>query len=189
MESETSEKFIDFLRKILHSLSVIMEIATLTEFGRIAEDILSYLRSLFILDASTCVECVQQLLKCLFGTNITANIQEILYNNKKDDNVRKWTFQLIHSIYKDIFKDKNVEEFFGFYYNVLEKPYNDLSLCVNSLRNINKTDCDSDSTVMGYLHRKDVKQTLPKSCEKTLANYIRIFEPMVIKSLKVFKFF
>lgn len=41
---------------------------------------------------------------------------------------------------------------------------------------------------MGYLHRKDVKKrpvVLSRSSDKILANYIRIFEPMVIKSLKV----
>lgn len=142
-----------------------MEIATLTEFGRVAEDILSCLCSLFIFDASTCVECVQQLLKCLFSTNITVNIQQVLHRSKKEENASL------------------KEEFFGFYNNVLEKPYNDLSNCINSLCSINKINCDS--TVMGYLHRKNVKVTLSKSCEKTLANYIRIFEAMVIKSLKV----
>lgn len=38
---------------------------------------------------------------------------------------------------------------------------------------------------MGYLHRREVKKTvLAKGSDKILVSYIRIFEPMVIKSLK-----
>lgn len=45
----------------------------------------------------------------------------------------------------------------------------------------------SDTTVMGYLHRKENKKSLllPRGADKILANYIRLFEPMVITSLKV----
>lgn len=51
---------------------------------------------------------------------------------------------------------------------------------------------DNESTIMGYLHRKTIKRAsvvLLKSLDKILANYIRIFEPMVIKSLKVSIYF
>lgn len=80
----------------------------------------------------------------------------------------------------------------GFYQNISQKPYNDISNCINSLKTINKVECDGDSTVMGYLHRKTITKkstTLSRSSDKILANYIRIFEPMVIKSLKVISLF
>ncbi|KAJ8914559.1 hypothetical protein NQ315_010023 [Exocentrus adspersus] len=165
LEVDASEKFLELLNKTLRALAVMMEIGTLNEFSRIAEDILSYLYSTFTIDAPATVECVQQLLKCLFSTNLTANITEF---SEEDNN-------------------KPEEENYGFYYNIFQKPYMDLSNFINSLNDNSRYYCDGDSTVMGYLHRKDVKKrpvVLSKSSDKTLANYIRIFEPMVIKSLK-----
>lgn len=51
--------------------------------GRIVEEILSYMRSTFALDSIGTVECVQQLLKCLFGTNLTAHISDVNVGNRK----------------------------------------------------------------------------------------------------------
>lgn len=59
-----------------------MEIGTINEFSRIAEDILNYFRSTFAFDASTTVYCVEQLLKCLFGTNLTVNLSELAIKNQ-----------------------------------------------------------------------------------------------------------
>lgn len=74
-----------FLKTTLSTLSQILEIATLTEASRVSEEILHYLRSTFILDPSASVECVQQLLKSLFGSNLTSNISEILlFLNKQN---------------------------------------------------------------------------------------------------------
>lgn len=81
------------------------------------------------------------------------------------------------------------EDIPSFYINIFQKPYNKVADCVKSLHNVNKIECDGDSTVMGYLHRRETKKiTLTKGSDKILANYIRIFEPMVIKSLKVLFF-
>lgn len=66
----------------LRMLSVLMEVGTMTEFSRIAEDILNYFRSTFSVDKATTVHCVEQLLKCLFRTNLTANISELSLKNK-----------------------------------------------------------------------------------------------------------
>lgn len=59
--------------------------------------------------------------------------------------------------------------------------------CISVLRNISKTKCDGDVTIMGYLHRKEAKKvgSCTKGCDKILSSYIRIFEPIVIKSLEV----
>ena len=165
LESESCEKFLGLLRQILHSFSVLMEVGTLVEFQGIAEEILSYFRFTFALEASATVECVQQLLKCLFGNNLTSNIGEVKLNCGHESPVEG--------------------HFHGFYYNVFQKSYDDVASCFNSFKNIHKVECDGDYTVMGYLHRKDVKPLISRSSDKILANYIRIFEPMVIKSLKV----
>lgn len=80
LDAEACDKFLNLLSTTLATLSQILEIATLTEIGRIVEEILSYTRSTFILDSVTTVECVQQLLKCLFGTNLTAHASDIRKN-------------------------------------------------------------------------------------------------------------
>lgn len=87
LDSDTCERFLEIMRKILNSLSILMEIGSLTEFGRIADELLTYLRSTFSLDPTSTVANVQQMLKCLFATNLTANITEILNTKKKDDEV------------------------------------------------------------------------------------------------------
>lgn len=73
------------LRATLGALSQVFEIATLTEIGKIAEEILNYLCPAFALEPTLTVECVQQLLKCMFGTNLTANISEISISSCKVD--------------------------------------------------------------------------------------------------------
>lgn len=74
----------------------------------------------------------------------------------------------------------------SFYYNIFQKPYN--LVLQHFTSNPNKTCFDEENTMLGYLHRISIKRgsvVLPRSSDKILANYIRIFEPMVIKSLKV----
>lgn len=51
--------------------------ASVNEAGRIAEELLHYLRSIVILEPTDTVQCVLQLLKCLFGTNLCSHMDEI----------------------------------------------------------------------------------------------------------------
>lgn len=84
LDSDSSQKFLELLVANLRMLSVLMEIGTLNEFSNIAEDILNYFRSTFSVDAPMSVHCVEQLLKCLFGTNLTVNISEISFKNNRN---------------------------------------------------------------------------------------------------------
>ncbi|XP_060528068.1 huntingtin [Cylas formicarius] len=165
LEPEASEKFVDLLKNTLNALSVIMEVATLNEFGRMAEEILTYMKSTFTMDPNSTMQCVQQLLKCLFDTNLTANLSSVLQEIKSRDEA-----------------PKNC----GLFYNLFQNPYDDIASSIEMLRNNSKIDYDGDYTIMGYLHRPGLKSivSISKASDKTLADYIRIFEPMVIKSLK-----
>lgn len=86
---DASDKFLGLLKIALTTLSQILEIGTLTEVGKIVEEILSYMRSTFSLEPATTVECVQQLLKCLFGTNLTASMSDSVVANEDDTDVEK----------------------------------------------------------------------------------------------------
>uniref|UniRef100_A0A1Y1K0T3 Huntingtin n=1 Tax=Photinus pyralis TaxID=7054 RepID=A0A1Y1K0T3_PHOPY len=163
LDTEASEQFLELLRTTLLALSQLLEIAGLFESGRVSEEILNYCCCTFNLEPSYTVECVQQLLKSLFRTNLTGNITNIALSQQ------------------------NVEDGnYSFYHTIFRKPYTDISVCINGFNNSSKLNCDGDSVVMGYLHRRNSKKSLglPRGADSILASYIRLFEPMVIKSLK-----
>ncbi|KAK9879932.1 hypothetical protein WA026_008441 [Henosepilachna vigintioctopunctata] len=168
LEPSAAENFLDMLKTSLQCLSVLLEIGISPEFGIIAEEVLSYLNSTFRIEPSATIECVQQLLKSVFGTNLASGGMNII-------NALKESTEKVETTSKE----------FGFYYNIFLKPFNNLSTCINSLKDMNKRECIGDNTVMGYLHRNTHRNLiLGRNLDKVLANYIRIFEPMVIKSLK-----
>uniref|UniRef100_A0AAR5QD03 Huntingtin n=1 Tax=Dendroctonus ponderosae TaxID=77166 RepID=A0AAR5QD03_DENPD len=164
IDPATSDSFVELMRKTIHTLCVILEVGSLNEFGKLSEEILTYLKTTFYLDKTLTVQCVQQLVKCLFGINLTANLGDIL----------------------DVTTKENKENDYSFYYNMIQKPAQKVSSCIQSLITISKVECDGDNTLMGYLHRKDVKKpvAIARASDKILASYIPIFEPIVINSLK-----
>lgn len=86
MDFEASEKFLALLRSSLHTLSQLLELATLYETGRVSEEILNYFRCTFNLEPCSTVECVQQLLKSLFGTNLTCSASDFInFSNKQPE--------------------------------------------------------------------------------------------------------
>jgi len=77
LEHDASEMYISLLNATLDVLSQILEIASINEAGRIAEEVLCYLKTTVVLSPTATVQCVQQLLKCLFGTNVCAQWTEL----------------------------------------------------------------------------------------------------------------
>nr|CAD7394386.1 unnamed protein product [Timema cristinae] len=64
LDCGASEKFISLLRTTLEALSQLLEIASLHEAGRVAEEILAYMRLTISIEPTSTVKCVQQL-RCL----------------------------------------------------------------------------------------------------------------------------
>ena len=60
LDSAASEKFVSLLRVTLETLSQLLEVGTLQETGRVAEEILSYLRCTVTVEPTATVKCVQQ---------------------------------------------------------------------------------------------------------------------------------
>lgn len=77
LQHEASEMYVSLLNATLDVLSQILEIASINEAGRIAEEVLCYLKTTVILSPTATVQCVQQLLKCLFSTNVCAQWSEL----------------------------------------------------------------------------------------------------------------
>ncbi|KAJ9589854.1 hypothetical protein L9F63_017009 [Diploptera punctata] len=169
LDSMASEKFVSLLRVTLETLSQLLEVGTLHETGRIAEEILSYLRSTVVVEPTATIKCVQQLLKSLFGTNISAQWDE--YDEQP-------TPQSASCANSD-----------GFYSACFQTPYRQFTDFVSS-SNTRSHNKDYVQTWMNNLRRKTERKMssfkgFNRGADKTsLAAYIRLFEPMVIKALK-----
>ena len=72
------DKFHSFLSSVLRVLSQLLEATSLAEIGRHADEILDYLKTILPAQPKHSVECVQQLLKALFGTNFASHSDDVI---------------------------------------------------------------------------------------------------------------
>nr|CAD7591330.1 unnamed protein product [Timema genevievae] len=165
LDCGASEKFISLLRTTLEALSQLLEIASLHEAGRVAEEILAYMRLTISIEPTSTVKCVQQLLKSLFGTNLSARWEEE----------------------PDKRPQLGLNSGGGFYNTCLQVPYKHLTDYVSSA----SSTLDHISPWLNFFYKKGerkastVFKSVNRGADKTaLASYIRLFEPMVIKALK-----
>nr|CAD7264748.1 unnamed protein product [Timema shepardi] len=179
LDCGASEKFISLLRTTLEALSQLLEIVSLHEAGRVAEEILAYMRLTISIEPTSTVKCVQQtrsatygscavcpqLLKSLFGTNLSARWEEE----------------------PDKRPQMGLNSGGGFYNTCLQIPYKHLTDYVSSA----SSTLDHIAPWLNYFYKKGerkastVFKSVNRGADKTaLASYIRLFEPMVIKALK-----
>lgn len=170
-----------------------LEIMSEKEAGKVAEEILYYLKCLLPHKPDGTVACVTQLVKCLFSVNMTAqrnNLQTFL----NDSSVFKKEALIKPSFYDDILT-RNCESLsFESIMNFTEKMFCQLSdssdNCTNlriaegfgknshlqferdcylSIKNFTKSKTDKEWT----MHKQD------------FAKYIKLLEPIVVQALKV----
>ncbi|XP_075211811.1 huntingtin isoform X2 [Lycorma delicatula] len=167
LEGTASEKFVNLLKIVLTVLGQLLEYCGLLESGRIAEEILHYLRVTVVLDATTSVFTVQQLLKSLFGANYLANWEDERERGEK----RTPPLSVVQDTYT------------GFYGNVFQQPYQKLSDYLEANSKIcNEIPRGGPSYVR---ERATAPKNMSRNSDKAaLASYIRLFEPMVIQALK-----
>uniref|UniRef100_UPI00358E7878 huntingtin isoform X3 n=1 Tax=Myxine glutinosa TaxID=7769 RepID=UPI00358E7878 len=174
-----NEKFGSFLSVVLDVLAQLLEIATLQDVGKHAEEILGYLKSSFSREPTATTLCVQQLLKALFGTNIAGQLDSLPGNAKGQGTVQQLSSSSLHP---------------GLYHYCFMAPYTQLTqaLANASLRNMVQTEMEIDT--LGWFEVLK-KKSLPakasavsvmkqKADKATIHSYIRLFEPLVIKALK-----
>ncbi|XP_032690213.1 huntingtin isoform X2 [Odontomachus brunneus] len=173
LEYEASEMYLSLLNATLDVLSQIFEVASVNEVGKIAEEVLYYLKSTVTLSPTATVQCVQQLLKCLFGTNVYAQWSEIDVQKSMDRN----TLQ---------------DDVRGFYNQCFQYPARQMANTIKCIGNNCRGENEPDNGWVGLLRRKgdrkfsSVFKNLARSSDQkgSVASFIRLFEPMVIKSLK-----
>ncbi|KAK7793413.1 hypothetical protein R5R35_014313 [Gryllus longicercus] len=172
LDASASEKFVGLLRTTLEALSQLLEVATINEVGRVAEETLAYLRLTVLVEPTATVKCVQQLLKCLFGTNLSA---------QWDEAEEKRLSSLVTSPSPRLEPE-------GFYSQCFHLPYQQLTehLATSAGRHDMRMDSRDDRTIK--TDRKGssmIRSSFTRGADKaSLAAYIRLFEPMVIKALK-----
>ncbi|KAK2585924.1 hypothetical protein KPH14_010508 [Odynerus spinipes] len=169
LDPEASEMYIALLTAILDTLSQILEIATFNEAGRIAEEILYYLQTTVTLSPTATIQCVQQLLKCLFGTNLGAQWSELDMQQYIEQNI----------VLRDNAK--------GFYNQCFQNPARHMADMIKLIGNNCRDENKPDTGWIGLTRRKgDRKMSYIYSSDHkaSVATFIRLFEPMVIKSME-----
>ncbi|GFO37998.1 huntingtin-like [Plakobranchus ocellatus] len=176
LDLTSSDKFCTMLKAVLTVLSQLLEIATLYDVGKVTEELLGYLKVTMSLEPTWTVQCVQQLLKALFGTNLAS---------QWDPNS-----QSTASLVGDLNSRSTVGATPGIYYHCLNKPYSQLAHClVGAACRATLPADEAHSSLLWLKQRVDKK--LPAILKPTsqvdksvIGSYIRLFEPLVIKALK-----
>ncbi|XP_053407184.1 huntingtin-like isoform X2 [Mercenaria mercenaria] len=176
LDLSVTDKFCAMLKTSLYVFSQILEVATLSDIGKYAEEFLNYLKSTISLEPTDTVLCVQQLLKALFGTNLCSQWEEHQVQNQP----RKPGKATRLSGNKD-----------GLYQCTFTQPYSQFTqaLAAAAIKAVSP-DYEDTTGVLTWL-KKCVERKVPailkpssKADKTAIAAYIRLFEPLVIKALK-----
>ncbi|ROT64935.1 Huntingtin [Penaeus vannamei] len=182
LEENTMEKLCGLLRVTLTSLGRILEVASMLEFGRLAEEILQYLKVVTSLLPTLTVQCGQQLLKCLFGSNVMA-LFEHLGRKGSDHHSRVPT----DSMGTGGESANEGPEIISLHQRCFTQP---LSQLEDDLTAMSEARQDSEPISFTLNQRKgssSLFKTLGRGNDKSsLSSYIRLFEPLVIKALKLY---
>ncbi|XP_052745094.1 huntingtin isoform X2 [Bicyclus anynana] len=166
--------FHEFLSTTLNCLAIQLEMATDREFGPVTEEILFYLKVMLPLNPNLTVYCITQLLKCLFGTNMINQYTDYMSIADKRLDVETPSFfqdvMLVNAL-KTIEDDK---------ISISSNSSQKLSLDSKNPRMIDERQMLIAMENFSK-NRTDRKWSTNK---KELERYIRLFEPVVIQSLK-----
>ncbi|XP_013398873.1 huntingtin [Lingula anatina] len=174
----STDKFCSLLKTTLDVLSQLLEIATLQEVGKYTDELLGFLKTTFGLEAKSTVLCVQQLLKSLFGTNLSSQWDSGYANS------------LGHKPSRMSRLAGGMQP--GLYHSCLTTPYTHFtqSLAATAFKTAPKAEEEDSSSLLGWLKKRSERK-IPailkpgsKTDKNAIAAYIRLFEALVIKSLK-----
>nr|XP_033329487.1 huntingtin [Megalopta genalis] len=166
LESDASEMYVSLLNAVLDVLSQILEIISYCEGAKITEEILYYLQTTVVLSPTSTVQCVQQLLKCLSSTNVYAQWNET-EGQRNIDRI---------AILRDDIK--------GFYNHCFQNPARQMADTIKSMGNNCRGENELDAGWVGLLRREGYRKLFSSYKNFSIGSFIRLFEPMVIKSLK-----
>ncbi|XP_030848870.1 huntingtin [Strongylocentrotus purpuratus] len=176
LELTKPDKFCLLLKMSLSCLGQLLELASITEVGHYVEEILGYLKSCVTIEPTMTILCVEQLLKALFFTNM-ASAQDLSspHHARKTGKAARLTSNMKPGLYHDCFI----------------APYTQYTQCLASMgpKLTTTPDTENESVgVFGWIKTRADRRasmTSKSSKDKTaVQNYIRLFEPLVIRALK-----
>lgn len=177
LDLQSGEKFTGLLQACLDTLSQLLEVANSKEMGKCAEEILSYLRSVLSIEACATVQCIRQLLKSLFGTNLASlweEPQQLSSSTKKPGYATRLTSTVAP----------------GLYHNCVTYPYTQFTHSIANSSATPTAEGEEIGSWLSWMRRRSEKKlnVLLRSGNKgdkaSLAAHIRLFETVVIKALK-----
>ncbi|XP_043918860.1 huntingtin isoform X2 [Protopterus annectens] len=178
----SNEKFGGLLHAALDVLSQLLELATLQDIGKCVEEILGYLKSCFSREPTMTIVCVQQLLKTLFGTNLASQYDGYSSNPSKSQGKAQ---RLGSSSLRP-----------GLYHYCFMAPYTHFTqaLADASLRNMVQAEQEQDTSgwfdvlqkVSSQMKTSITNVARHRADKNAIHNHIRLFEPLVIKALKLY---
>ncbi|XP_076357189.1 huntingtin isoform X3 [Tachypleus tridentatus] len=175
-----NEKFSGLLRVCVSVLSQILEIAGLQEMGKHAEEILGYLKASIAIEPCATIQCVRQLLKSLFGTNLAA-----LWEGSQQPNTTSCKPGCAARLSTAVHP--------GLYHSCFTVPYTEFtqSLSSSSAKPLLLTgDGEQLGSWLSWMRKRSERKltSLLKSGSRgekaSLSSHIRLFEPLVIRALK-----
>ncbi|XP_076812038.1 huntingtin-like isoform X3 [Clavelina lepadiformis] len=189
------DKFCMFVRVVLDVISQLLELASFQDVGPHTEEILGYLKSTFVIEPTLTVLCVQQLLKALFGTNLVSQLE-----SDKDAKLNKSPLtqgpSFVGQDFKSTFSHQVGHVFLSHLkvYEIFHHPLNHLTMAIanSSFHYSHQSDVASESEGWFGSIKKKVEQKLnqttktSKGNKSSIQNHIRLFESLVIKSLKLY---
>ncbi|XP_054721499.1 huntingtin-like [Uloborus diversus] len=178
MDFQSSEKFCQLLKCGLDVMSQILEMSESHDMVKNSEEILCYLKSLMVMEPCSSVQCVRQLLKCLFGTNVVSVCQDADFTLGMN---RKFSSS-----------GRIASTVPGLYHTVVSYPYGDFthSLADKTIKSVpsNEIDLVSFRCLNFVKHGRNKLPGLLKSGSKgdktSLAAHVRLFEGVVIRALQ-----
>ncbi|XP_029645621.1 huntingtin isoform X2 [Octopus sinensis] len=177
LDLNVSDKFGSLLKVALEVFAKLLEISSLFDIGKYAEEFLTYLKTTFSMEATSTVLCVQQLLKALFGTNLSSQWE--LPQNLNCSHLRHGKSSRLSTNMKP-----------GLYHCCFTHPYTQFTQSLAGAAFRSGQADQEDSTNLAWFKKRIERKTPAilkpgsRTDKSSIAWYIRLFEPLVIKALK-----
>ncbi len=174
LDSKSAAKFNMILKNSLDCITGILDFSIGNCLGRHVEEFLAYVKSGLTVEPIGALDCVRTLLKCLFGTNAAATTEEMEKSSQP------------------VLPNQR-----GLFYACFDVPCNELVHTFHLARDTGvsttiEPEADSGFLLSGWKATKKQEQhqhghfkvPAKASDRPALSSYVRLFEPVVIKSLK-----
>jgi len=160
LETKSEEKLVQFTGSILECFSLLLEYSIGTDIGKYVEECLGYIKSCLGISASKTLRAVQCLLKCLFKSNYPFSS----YTHSHD--------VLLSPMSQSIFD------------HIISSPYTKMTVDHGLVVEGREMSTSIPRINRGASRPHPFRASARNADRSSLANYIRLFEPMVIKALK-----